>query len=247
MYPISNNYLYNIKTRQVNKKEKKKLLMELKNRETLSEQVYKSLKKSILNGDLKPGQKLSQDWLAKQMKVSRMPIREAIERLRTEGLVESIPYKESKVINFTYKDIEEMYSVRGLLEVYSARLATSKIREKDLKALKIINKEMKGVLDKEKYKQLPILNKKFHLTIYNRSGNRRLYKTIKNLWDSFPKDFFWNFPERAKNSIIDHEKIINAIESKNGKLMEKMMIQHIENTKGRIIKIIAQVKHLSIS
>jgi DNA-binding GntR family transcriptional regulator len=247
MYPISNNYLYNIKTRQINKKEKNKLLMELKNHETLSEQVYKSLKKSILNGDLEPGQKLSQDWLAQKMKVSRMPVREAIERLKSEGLIENIPYKESRVINFTYQDIEEMYSVRGLLEAYSARLSASKIREKDLKALKIINKEMKEHLDKEKFKQLPILNKKFHQSIYNRSGNRRLYKTIKNLWDSFPKDFFWNFPERAKNSIIDHEKIINAIESKNGKLMEKMMIQHIENTKGRLIKIIAKVKHLPLS
>ena len=72
--------------------------MEFKNRETLSERVYKSLKKSILNGDLKPGQKLSQDWLAKQMKVSRMPIREAIERLKIEGLIENIPYKESRIV-----------------------------------------------------------------------------------------------------------------------------------------------------
>jgi len=221
--------------------------MEFKNRETLSERVYKSLKKSMLNGDLKPGQKLSQDWLAKQMKVSRMPIREAIERLKMEGLVESIPYKESRVVKFSHKDIEEMYSVRAILEAYSARLATSKIKEKDLKVLKMISKEMQEVLDKKKYKQLPILNKKFHLTIYNRSGNRRLYKTIKDLWDGFPKDYFWNFPERAKNSIIEHEKIIRAIDSRDEKLMEQTMVQHIENTKGRLIKIISQVRHLSES
>jgi len=221
--------------------------MEFKNRETLSERVYKSLKKSMLNGDLKPGQKLSQDWLAKQMKVSRMPIREAIERLKMEGLVESIPYKESRVVKFSHKDIEEMYSVRAILEAYSARLATSKIKEKDLKVLKMISKEMQEVLDKKKYKQLPILNKKFHLTIYNRSGNRRLYKTIKDLWDGFPKDYFWNFPERAKYSIIEHEKIIRAIDSRDEKLMEQTMVQHIENTKGRLIKIISQVRHLSES
>jgi len=124
------------------------LVIEFKNHETLSKRVYKSLKKSILNGELKPGQKLSQDWLAKQMKVSRMPVREAIERLRTEGLVESIPYKESRVVNFSHKDIEEIYSVRSLLEAYSARLSSSKIREKDLKELKKINKEMKNFLDK---------------------------------------------------------------------------------------------------
>ena len=223
------------------------MLTEFKNRETLSERVYKSLKKSMLNGDLKPGQKLSQDWLAKQMKVSRMPIREAIERLKMEGLVESIPYKESRVVKFSHKDIEEMYSVRAILEAYSARLATSKIKEEDLKVLKMISKEMQEVLDKKKYKQLPILNKKFHLTIYNRSGNRRLHKTIKDLWEGFPKDIFWNFPERAKNSIIEHEKIIRAIDSRDEKLMEQTMLQHIENTKGRLIKIISQVRHLSES
>jgi len=223
------------------------LLIEFKNHETLSKRVYKSLKKSILNGDLKPGQKLSQDWLAKQMKVSRMPVREAIERLRTEGLVESIPYKESRIVNFSYKDIEEIYSVRSLLEAYSARLSTRKIREKDFKELKKINKEMKECLDENNYKQLSICNKKFHLIIYNRSGNSRLSKTIKNLWDSCPKDFFWNFSERSKNSIIDHERIIKAIESKNGRLVEKIIAHHIENTKRRIIKIITQVKHSSLS
>ena len=222
------------------------MVIEFKNHETLSERVYKSLKKLILSGELKPGQKLSQDWLAKQMKVSRMPVREAIERLRTEGLVESIPYKESRVVNFSYKDIEEIYSVRSLLEAYSARLSSSKIREKDLKELKKINKEMKNFLDKNNFKQLSIRNKKFHLIIYNRSGNSRLSKTIKNLWDSCPRDYFWNFSERSENSIMDHEKIINAIETKNKELMEKMMLRHIENTKRRIIKIIAQTKHLPL-
>ena len=220
------------------------MLTEFKNKETLGERVYKSLKKSILNGDLKPGQKLSQDWLAKQMNVSRMPIREAIERLKMEGLVESIPYKESRVINFSYKDVEEIYSVRALLEAYSARLATSKIKESDLKTLKVISKEMNEILNKKKYKQLPLLNKKFHLTIYSRSGNKRLYNTIKDLWDGFPKDFFWNFPERAQNSLIEHEKIISAIESKDEKLLEERVVEHIENTKNRLIKIISQVKRL---
>ena len=223
------------------------MLIGFKNHDTLSKRVYKSLKKLILNGDLKPGQKLSQDWLAKQMKVSRMPVREAIERLRTEGLVERIPYKESRVVDFSLKDIEEIYSVRGLLEAYSTRLSIRKIREKDLEELKKINQEMKEFLDKNNYQQLSICNKKFHLIIYNRSGNKRLSKTIKNLWDSCPKDYFWNFFERSGNSLIDHEKIINAIESKNGKLMEKVMLQHIENTKRKIIKIIAQTKHLPLS
>ena len=216
------------------------MLSQLKNHKPLKERVYKLLKESILNGDLEPGQKLSQDWLAKQMKVSRMPIRQAIERLRTEGLIENTPYKESKVMHLSRKDIEETYDVRALLESYSARLAVGKIRALDLNELKTINKKMEESFFKKDYRSLNINNRKFHLTIYKRSGNNRLYNMVENLWDNFPKGVFWNFSERVENSIIEHQKIINAIEKEDEQTVEQMIFQHIENTKNRLLKIIDQ-------
>lgn len=219
----------------------KKLLSQLKSHKPLKERVYKLLKELILNGDLEPGQKLSQDWLAKQMKVSRMPIRQAIERLRAEGLIENTPYKESKVANPSHKDIEETYNVRALLESYSARLAVGRIGAKDLDELKTINKKMEEYFFEKNYRKLNINNKKFHLTIYNRSGNNRLYNIIENLWDNSLKGIFWNFSERVKNSIIEHQKIISAIENKDEQTVERMILQHIENTKNRLLKIIDQL------
>ncbi len=216
------------------------MFSQLKNHQPLKEKVYKLLKESILNGDLEPGQKVSQDWLAKQMKVSRMPIRQAIERLRTEGLIENTPYKESKVANPSRRDIEETYNVRALLESYSARLAVGKIRAIDLNELREINKKMKESFYEKDYRKLNINNRKFHLTIYKRSGNSRLYNIIENLWDNFPKGVFWNFSERVENSIIEHQKIINALEKEDEKTVEQMMSQHIENTKNRLLKIIDQ-------
>jgi DNA-binding GntR family transcriptional regulator len=156
--------------------------------ETLRERVYKALREAILNGDLKPGQKLSQEWLSRKMKVSRMPIREAIKKLEIKGLIESIPYKESRVADFSSKDIGEVYSIRALLEGYAVRLATNKVREKDLEELKKINEEMIGLIDQKKYRRLPALNERFHQNIYNRCGNERLCKMIKDLWSSIPKN-----------------------------------------------------------
>lgn len=170
------------------------------------------------------------------MKVSRMPIRQAIERLRTEGLIENTPYKESKVANLSRKDIEETYDVRSLLESYSARLAVDKIRAVDLSELKTINKKMEEYFFEKNYRKLNINNRKFHLTIYNRLGNNRLYNIIENLWDNFHKGIFWNFSERVKNSIIEHQKIINAIEKKDEQTVEQMIFQHVENTKNRLFK-----------
>jgi len=217
------------------------LLSQLKNHKPLKERVYKLLKESILNGDLEPGQKLSQDWLAEQMKVSRMPIRQAIERLRTEGLIENIPYKESKVANLSRRDIEETYDVRALLESYAARLSVGKIRAIDLNELTAINKKMEESFFEKDYRKLNFNNRKFHLTIYKRSGNIRLYNIIDNLWDNFPKGVFWNFSERVENSIIEHQKIIEAIKKKDKQFTEKMIFQHIENTKNRLLKIIDQM------
>ena len=216
------------------------MLSQLKNHQPLKERVYKLLKESILNGDLEPGQKLSQDWLAKQMNVSRMPIRQAVERLRTEGLIENTPYKESKVANLSRKDIEETYDVRALLESYSARLAVSKIRAIDLNELKTINKKMEEYFFEKDHRRLNINNRKFHLTIYKRSGNNRLYNIIENLWDNFPKGIFWNISERVENSIIEHRKIINGLEKEDEQTVEKMIFQHIKNTKSRLLTIIDQ-------
>lgn len=216
------------------------MLAQLKSHEPLKERVYKLLKESILNGDLEPGQKLSQDWLAKQMKVSRMPIRQAIERLRTEGLIENTPYKESKVAKLSRKDIEETYDVRALLESYSARLAVGKIRAIDLNKLRAINKKMEEGFFEKDYRSLNINNRKFHLTICKRSGNNRLYNIVENLWNNFPKGVFWNFSERVENSIIEHQKITNAIEKEDEQTVEQMVFQHIENTKNRLLKIIDQ-------
>ena len=216
--------------------------IEIQHHETLRERVYKVLRDAILNGDLKPGQKLPQEWLSQEMKVSRMPIREAIKRLETEGLIESIPYKESRVADFSSKDIEEIYSIRALLEGYAARLATNKVWEKELEELKKINEEMIGLLDQKKYHRIPALNERFHQNIYNGCENERLCKIIKDLWRSIPKDSFWVIPDRIGRSLTDHLKIIKALKDKDGKLVEKLIREHIKNSAKGIKEFITSNK-----
>jgi len=218
------------------------LPIEIKQHETLRERVYKALKEAILNGDLKPGQKLSQEWLSHRMKVSRMPIREAVKSLEIEGLVESIPYKETRVVNFSSKDIEEIYSIRGLLEGYSARLATNKIKEKDLEELKILDKKMRKLFEQKKYDQLHPLNEKFHQIIYNRCGNKRLCKIVKDLWTNIPKDSFWVIPDRAEKSLKDHLKILKVLKDKDDKLIEELIREHIKNSGKDIERFISDKK-----
>ena len=217
----------------------KKMVIEIKSHETLREQVYKALKEAVLNGDLKPGQKLSQEWLSRKMKVSRMPIREAIKMLEVDGLIESIPYKESRVVNFSSKDIGEIYTIRANLEGLAARMATNKIGEKDLQGLKKINEKMIDFLDQKKYKQLSLFNEKFHQNIYNRCGNERLCKIIKDLWNSIPKDTFWVINDRAEKSLKDHLKILRVLKDKDDKLVEELIREHIKNSEKDIKRFIS--------
>ena len=67
------------------------------------------------------------------------------------------------------------------------------------------------------------------------------HNIIENLWDNFPKGIFWIFSERVENSIIEHYKIINAIEKEDEQTVEQMIFQHIVNAKNRLIKSIDQI------
>ncbi|MCX5798490.1 MAG: GntR family transcriptional regulator, partial [Proteobacteria bacterium] len=92
----------------------------------LREQVYKSLKASMLNGVLPPNKRLIEERLAEEMGTSRTPVREAIQKLEKEGLIHKLPKGGFAVSTITDEDIEEVFGIRSVLEGYAGYLATSR-------------------------------------------------------------------------------------------------------------------------
>lgn len=145
---------------------------------TLRERAFQQMRQAILSGGLKPGTRLIEQELSEQMGISRFPIREALASLEREGLVVVEPYKGAFVKPFNEEEINELYSIRSLLEVHALQLAMQRNAEELEKNLRNIVQQMK-VTDDNTGSDIVFLDFLFHKTISQLSKNKILYQ----LWD----------------------------------------------------------------
>ena len=141
-------------------------------RKSLRERVINMLREAIINGDLKPGQQLVGTELSTQLGVSQATLRDAIHALSGEGLVETISYHVPTVKKFTKQDIEDLFKVRLMLEVFSIReIISSKNLSKAVEELYVICDEMTMAADESSLVDVNRSDRKFHDTIIQLSGN----------------------------------------------------------------------------
>ncbi|WP_117237567.1 GntR family transcriptional regulator [Thermus sediminis] len=144
------------------------------------EAVYGHLRGLLLSGRFAPGERLSEPLLAKELGVSRTPVREALMRLAEEGLVELVPGKGARVRVFTPEEVEEVYGARALLEGEAAREAALRATPWELSqleaALKAIDEAPEGDYPEQMRRDL-----EFHRTLVRLSGNKTLYGLYEDL------------------------------------------------------------------
>lgn len=145
---------------------------------TLRERAFQQIRQAILSGGLKPGTRLIEQELSEQMGISRFPIREALASLEREGLVTVEPYKGAFVKPFNEEEIDELYSVRSLLEVHALQLAMQRNAKELEKHLRAIVQQMK-LSDTSSGSDIVYLDFIFHKTISQLSKNTILHQ----LWD----------------------------------------------------------------
>ncbi|KIL40509.1 GntR family transcriptional regulator [Gordoniibacillus kamchatkensis] len=146
---------------------------------SLSEQVYLSLKKQILKGDLPPGHRLIVMDIAKIYDISQAPVREALERLKQEGLIVGKTNKGSVVAEITHKEIRDIYELRQLIEGYALRETMKVMTPQDIEFLEQILRDMKTAVDENDSYRLVELDMQFHGHFYKRSGN----DLFLGIWD----------------------------------------------------------------
>ncbi len=180
---------------------------------TKNDAVYKKLRQDIIKGRLFPGQRLVMAELAKGFGVSETPVREAIRRLESEGLVAFTPHSGAVVADIDEAALVEIYLIRTELEALAARLAAAHITERDLEQIERKNGDIRRAIDDGRLDLVGPLNKEFHLKIYRSAPYPRLYKMIADLWDAFERwpGVFTYVPERAASSVIEHREIIEAL------------------------------------
>ena len=200
-------------------------------RDTLPMQVLNKLMDWIMDGKLKMGEKLNTEELARQLGVSRMPIREALKSLEKMGLAESIPYVGVKLVSLEQEDVLQIYLMRQLLEPLAAGEACKKITEEQIHELEEIHKEYIPIVDADEIdaKKLYLQNRKFHFAIYSISEMDRVCAMIESLWDTlsffkliYGRDVIKN-TNGAKNMIAEHQGYIDALKDRDAERLKKSL------------------------
>lgn len=186
---------------------------------TKTEMVYEKLKVDIVAGLLKQGEKIVAREVAGELGVSDIPVREALKKLESEGLVENIPHVGSRVSRINVQKAEEIFSIRLELESFAVRLAAEKAMPEELNELQKLVDEMEDIiqgdqeLESDDIKNLSLLNTAFHNKLYQLSGNDTLCEMIDSLKErsQYSQSVFVYLPERQKLSNIEHQLIIDAL------------------------------------
>lgn len=186
---------------------------------SIESEILTNLREAIVSGQIKIGAHLNESDIAKQMGVSRIPIREALRKLEQEGLIERIPNKGSFVISFTEQDVREVFSLRASLECMSFEWAIPKLTPQDIQYLKeLVAQQAQAVLNKD-YSTLSQLDMRFHEYICIKADHSRLLKSWYEQHAQCQMLLnirFRHLAEYTPESVIrDHSRILSAIENKD--------------------------------
>lgn len=201
-------------------------------------EAYRAIRRSIVDGVLKPGERLVEERLAQHLGVSRTPVREALAMLEVEGLVKSIPKKGAIVRTFTREEIKDLYDLRTVLEGYAARQAAQFITAEELDQMRRLWEEMEACIRSDwrttddqiaKVRYLTSKNNHFHHVIIKASRNSRLEVVLTQIIE-LPlifRAFFWYTEEQLIQSNHHHYELIRALEAQDPERAERIMTVHI--------------------
>lgn len=204
---------------------------------SIKSQIYEKIHEDILTCHLKPGSSFSESQLANYYQVGRMPLREAIQQLCHEGLLESIPYKGYFVTNLSIDELKDSIDLREILETYAAKIAAKRITSAQLEKLKQIPEATFTSGDLHSYKKYVELNREFHLRVVEAAGNKKLLKQISTLLSELFRYMFATL-DLGQEAYLnpEHNYLISALEKKDSMLAEEIMRSHIQKSREQILQ-----------
>lgn len=197
---------------------------------TLREKILETIRDAIIDGTLKPGEKVAEPELAERFGISRTPIREAFRQLESEGYLTVIPRKGAVVVSYSEKDVEEFYAIKSILEGYAARRACENLSARELEKLQAINGKLLHLADEGDFKHFFKVHNDFHEMFLRAADNEKLYDLIMNLVGKFHRLRIasLSLPGRMHISVQEHEKIIEAFRNKDADTAENLVRKNAE-------------------
>ncbi len=214
----------------------------------LSDAAFEALRQAILDRRLVPGEWLRQEALAKELGVSQITVREALNRLVNEGLCISVPYKGVRVVAPTLEDLEDIYALRGLLEGLAAELAASRITPEELTQMRELIPATVVDADPKSVERARKANREFHAIAIHASGRRFLIQILRQVWDWIDPlthyqrtlgaeagtEIRLRWGERDK---IQHTRLLEALEAGDGPRARQVVIEYVDEDWGNLASI----------
>ena len=204
----------------------------------LRDVVFNTLRKAILRGELKPGERLMEIALANRRGVSRTPVREAIRMLEQEGLVIMIPRKGAQVAQITMKDLNDVLEVRLGLEELAMQFACKRITQEEIGEMKQALEEIERLQEAEDVTALAEADVAFHDIIYKATDNKRLNQIINNVREQMYRYRVEYLKDsRTRGTLLkEHREIYEAVAGRDEERAKACIRCHIMNQQQSIAR-----------
>jgi len=203
--------------------------------------AYDAIRGEILSGGFAPGARLKEEELVELCGVSRTPVREALRRLQQEGLVECAPNRGAFVREWSFSDMEEIFSLRAVLESYAARRAAQNLTTAQLAELRGLCGRMERAVrsgDADTERVFLDANSKFHRIILDAAGSARLSAMLRYVVETplIMRTFARYSPDEVERSLRHHRELVEAFAMQDSDWAAAVMSSHIRAAYGAVLK-----------
>lgn len=197
--------------------------------------VSETLRTAILNGKLSGGTHLVQAELAKTLRVSTTPVREALRDLAGEGLVEFDPHRGAIVHELNPEELVEIFEIRKALEPLAIRKATHIISPEALEVAGSVESQMSASRDSTQWTEL---NGRFHYMLELQSNSKRLQNILKSAQDIsslYVAHSVSTSPKRMQRGNAQHRRMLEAVRSRDPDLAARLLVEHLQDTMDELL------------
>jgi DNA-binding GntR family transcriptional regulator len=208
-------------------------------RQTMQESAVDHLRHLILSRQLQPGERLVQDELAGRLGVSRTPVREALHKLASEGLVTFSSYKGASVADFSLSELEGIYTVRSALESHAAYLAAQRITDEELEQLEVLLRQIEEAFQEKDFLHLLEVHHQFHASICTAAKRQRLCKLAiqhLELTDLYQR-MALSLGRGAKNPVVEHEEMLETLRRRDADAACHLIRVHLQMTVSELLEL----------
>jgi DNA-binding GntR family transcriptional regulator len=196
------------------------------------QQAYEFIRSQITSGSYGPGYRIVIDRVAQELGTSSIPVREALQQLEAEGLIQNIPYSGAVVQLLNEVDYQETMFVLAILEGASTALAAPLLTQDDIKELEDVNMAMRTAFEALEFEKVGEYNLKFHAVIDDKCGNAFLVEKIRQTFQrilQIRSVVYSLAPQRAKISIEQHELLLRLLKERApASLIEEFVRHHTQ-------------------